>query len=251
MSVKEIVIAIPAGSVFVEAAQIPNWIAEALEPIPDAAPVLRDLQKRSLIGPEHWCVGPLTPDDWKLLDEIWRDLPDVAHVDMERFRDYRSVFAAAPNKPAWDLQASFQHLKEEARVRQMNVRSRHFWDLRAAAQAGEISLLTAQRTPTRTIEPGSLVSVDEANRYLIPRGFKLREATGTGELPCDGAKKTSRLRLSNEQRAEIVRRAQSGEKHKALADEFGVTRQYIGKLCSDTPQNAIASWYPSARKTKR
>jgi hypothetical protein len=175
MSATTIEIQIPAGTAFIEAAHIPNWIAEALEPIPNALPRLCNLEKRKLIEADHWKVDSLTAQDWTLLDEIWRALPNVGGVDTEQFKSYRQAFDTASNKPDWDLQASFQHLSQEAKIRQMNVRNRHFWDLEAAAKSGQISLMTAQRTPTNRIEPGSLVRVEDANRYLVPRGFVLRE----------------------------------------------------------------------------
>ncbi|KVS40476.1 hypothetical protein [Burkholderia ubonensis] len=51
----------------------------------------------------------------------------------------------------------------------------------------------------------------------------------------NGATKTSsgRNKLTKEQRSEIVQREKKGEKHQALADEFGVTRQAVDKLCND------------------
>ncbi|HDR9061247.1 helix-turn-helix domain-containing protein [Burkholderia vietnamiensis] len=44
-----------------------------------------------------------------------------------------------------------------------------------------------------------------------------------------GAKKSNQ-RLTAEERAEIVSRARQGETHQRLADEFHITRQYVGKL---------------------
>jgi len=60
----------------------------------------------------------------------------------------------------------------------------------------------------------------------------------------------ARGKLTSEQRAQIVQRGKQGETHQKLADEFGVTRQYVTKLCSESPKNT-ATWMPSATNKGR
>jgi hypothetical protein len=105
------VIDIPAGSAFVKAADIANWIAEALEPIRE------------------------------------------------------------------ELHADYQDAEHEAKLRQANVRHEHFWALNNAVKEREINLFSAERTPIYRMDPGALLRVEDARRYLEPRGFELREVS--------------------------------------------------------------------------
>jgi hypothetical protein len=52
------------------------------------------------------------------------------------------------------------------------------------------------------------------------------------------ADQSTREKLTAEQRKQIVKRANNGETHTALAEEFNVTRQYVGKLCSQAKESA-------------
>jgi len=166
---------IPRGQAFVLAADIPRWIAEKTEPIPDVAPALCNLQKRTLLAEKHFRLDDLTPDDWALLTEIWQGLPDVPGIEARQFEAHREVFETSPKRPDWDLQASFQDFKQEAKIRQSNVRHKHFWCLEAAAKSGEITILTAERTRISSLVPNSIVSVGDARRYLGSLGFELHE----------------------------------------------------------------------------
>ena len=172
-------IRIPAGAPFVLAEMIPVWIADALVPIPDVAPSVLSLRKQISIGkPAEFELVSLTAEDWALLDRIWHDHSTATHTkpmnaNYEQFYEYREVFESSPEKPAWDLHAEFSNPKYDAEVRQINIKHRHTQDLSAAAASGQITILTAQRTPTNRIEPGSIVSVEDARRYLEPLGFEL------------------------------------------------------------------------------
>jgi len=83
---QEDIIVIAAGHKLIEAASIPNWIAEKLEPIPDVPPVRCDVNKKFLIADNHWRVDDLMLSDGDLLDGIWRNLPPVLAADMHRSR---------------------------------------------------------------------------------------------------------------------------------------------------------------------
>ncbi|KVR76144.1 hypothetical protein [Burkholderia vietnamiensis] len=63
------------------------------------------------------------------------------------------------------------------------------------------------------------------------------EAVGEGK---------SKRKLTAEQRVEIISRARQGEIHQCLADEFGVTRQYVSKLSKTEPEEQLASAFPVA-----
>jgi hypothetical protein len=171
------VIEIPAGSAFVRAADIPNWIAERLVPIPDAAPVLCDLVKRTQVEVGHWRDDELTQADWDWLAEIWRDMPPVGDSNPETFEAYTRAFDAAPDKPNWRLHAQFKHPKQEANKERMNVRNRHFWELDAAIKSGAMKALAAHRVPASKLSHDCIVSFDDARHYLQQRGFELREVS--------------------------------------------------------------------------
>ena len=180
---------IPRGQAFVLAADIPRWIAERTEPIPDVAPALCNLQKRVLLAEKHFRLDDLTPDDWALLTEIWQGLPDVPGIEARQFEAHREAFETSPKKPDWDLQASFQDFKQEAKIRRSNVRHKHFWCLEAAAKSGEITILTAERTRISSLVPNSIVSVGDARRYLGPLGFELHEVPeGQSDAVHEGAR---------------------------------------------------------------
>lgn len=94
------------------------------------------------------------------------------------------------------------------------------------------------------VKPAEFVS------WCVTKGINtdwLREEVLIGDTqPTQGKKR----KLSAEQNAEIGRRAQS-EKHQKLADEFQVSRQYVGKLASAYREKQTASWHPGASKNKR
>lgn len=166
---------IPVGTQFLEAADIPNMIAEKLEPIPDIEPTICKLGKSFLIGEKHWKHEELTPEDWKLLDEIWCDLPPVRDATFTQFKRYREVFDAAPNKPEWDLLAEFQNHRGEAQIRQSTCRNEHFRHIDNAIKSGGMHALTWHRAPAASVQPGVIVPIADARIYFKKCGFELRE----------------------------------------------------------------------------
>ncbi len=173
------VIPIAHDAQYVNAEDIPRWMADRLVPILDKQPSLKTLHKRirhhAKDEPE---IVELTEEDWALLDQIWHEISPLARIAVmsasyKQFARYREVFERSPSKPDWELHAEFSNPKGEALLRHGNVHHRHYQDLNNAAAAGQIAILTIYRAPTNRIEPGSMLSVDEARRFLEPRGFEL------------------------------------------------------------------------------
>lgn len=89
------------------------------------------------------------------------------------------------------------------------------------------------------IERKELVLLDPVTKQPIGR-----QANGATKAP------SRRNKLTKEQRSEIVQREKKGEKHQDLADEFGVTRQAIGKLCNDAKQPAATPFSRMITKSR-
>jgi len=204
------VIDIPAGTRFVQAIEIPGWIADSLHPVPDGLPVLCDLVKRTQVEPANFRNDELTPEDWGLLDEIWRDLPHIRWATPDTFEKYLAAFYAAPNRPDWRPYAQYKDPKQDANDERANARNQQFWNIDAAIKSGELKALTAQRTPASALSHDCIVSVDNARRYLEPLGFELREVvsqvameTTAIDAPTDEAGTPVRLTISPNPKASI------------------------------------------------
>lgn len=79
----------------------------------------------------------------------------------------------------------------------------------------------------------------ERLREAIEQGeLKLRDPIAKRPIAAPQRPANKAAALTAEQREQIVKRANSGEKHTALANEFNVTRQYVSKLCKQVKENA-------------
>lgn len=85
-----------------------------------------------------------------------------------------------------------------------------------------------------------------------PGQGRIEVATGDGSALLIAATndRVGKAKLTDEQRAEIVQRAKNGETHQKLAEEFGVTRQYVSKLC-DGMRSQRASPFPSVATVRK
>lgn len=188
------VIDIPLGLEFIEAAQIPNWIADELVQVPDLPPSLVSLQKQTLLPqPGHSRLGDLTDADIDLLCSIWDVIPDrklpYGTVSSIEYEEYRRAFRNSPNKPDWELHAVFRDHRGEAKIQRSEVLRGHWDQLNTAIRDGRLHVLTANRLPGSKVEPGSLISVAEARAYLAGIGFELREVgphIESGATSCNG-----------------------------------------------------------------
>ena len=180
------IIEIPAGTQFIDAASIPNWIAEKITPLPANITQLKKLEKKFLVGEKHWQVGPLEEQDYLLLRHIWNVAELPFGMSREEFSKLLDAFNSAENKPTWDLQAEFFYPKDSAENQRSNIRYPHFKAIEDAAKEGKIILLDTRRMPTTSIKPGVIISVDDANIYLQPRGFILRKNTAISIQEVEG-----------------------------------------------------------------
>lgn len=172
------VIEIPAGQGFIEAGQIPNWIAERLVSVPNSPPLLATIEKRIPEGePNHWRVENLTHEDVEYLFQIWAglDVPPALNMTKEQWAVCKRIFETAADKPGWEAVAVFRDYRAEAEIARQKVRLAHFKQLEAEAKADKLRLLDANRVPTSKLEYGTLISVEDASAYLAPLGFELRQ----------------------------------------------------------------------------
>lgn len=74
------------------------------------------------------------------------------------------------------------------------------------------------------------------------------EATPTAEASQPGANQSTGEKLTGDQREQLVKRANNGETHTALANEFNVSRQYVSKLCKEAKENSRPSNWAFGKK---
>jgi len=213
------IIEIPTGTRFVLAAQIPGWIAERLVPVPDTPPVLVSLQKKiPQAEPNHYRIEDLTEADVSLLEQIWAGMSADSPLELmrghaaaesltrEHFAPYQEAFDAAPNRPEWLLQGNFLDVRGEAMSRRSEIRMKHWDELESRARAGRLTILSNYGTPTKKIEIGAQVSIEDARDYLaqVPPGFELREESHA--QPDSNAQSASKpLSRHRHQESEILR----------------------------------------------
>lgn len=176
------VIEIPAGQDFIEAAWLANKIAECLVRVPDTPPLLTSIEKKIPESkPNNDRIEDLTNEDVTYLRRIWEnlDIPAAWNMTREQWAMCCEAFNVAPDKPAWNLVTvnGFRDYREEALIERQKLTSRHFRQIEAEANAGRLCLLDAHRVPTTMIEPGTLISIDNARAYVSPLGFELVQAT--------------------------------------------------------------------------
>ena len=184
-------IEIPAGEDFIDAPDIPYWIAQRVEPVPKTLPMLVDLKKQ-ILHPEAFSHQheDLTDADLALLCEIWQGIPDrklpYGTVTTAEYAEYRRVFEESSKKPEWDLAAAFRDYQAEAQVRQGNAHRAQRDQMNIAIRDG-LRVLTAHRVPATQLERGAVISVADARAYLKPLGFELVEAKEPAEANAPAA----------------------------------------------------------------
>lgn len=167
-------------SLFVRAGNIPNWIADALVPEPDAVPTLCVLQKTVLVSEGHWMHSELSSADYALLDEIAEGISRVSgSTTQAEWSLIREAFENAPDKPSWGVLAQFTNPHERARVERSNTRRSHFDRLDAAIQRGRLAAFTAARLPASKLAHDTWLSFSDAQAYLKPLGFHLQAISST------------------------------------------------------------------------
>ena len=104
------IIEIPAGTKFIEACNIPQWIAERLVSIPDTPPLMEHL-KKTTAGKEV----DLSDEDIWWLQGIWAhlDIPKAWNMTEQQFA-CQKIFDKVSNKLEWKLQPKFKDYRNEA-----------------------------------------------------------------------------------------------------------------------------------------
>ena len=238
-------------TMFIEAAIIPNKIAEFLVQIPETPPLLVNLHKKISQGePDHYRLEDLTDDDVQILRSIWADLPipDAWNMTPEQFALCRKAFDVAPNKPEWQIQAEFRDYRNEAKGERAQIAIKHMRQMENAVHRGSLHILTAHRVPGDKLEPGTLISIADARAYLEPLGLDtswLDEIEGKGSKGDDTFKNSEEkvppkvmewLKAMKEQQdaaggfensvivSEAARKATEARGYPVLPENFSVTR---------------------------
>ena len=181
------IIWVPAGQNFIEAAWLANQIAECLVPVPDTPPLLVSIKKKTPEDkPDHYRIDDLTDEDVDYLRGIWPGLniPSFWSMTQEQWKPCREAFDKAPDRPAWDLVPMFDDFRAKAKGERGQAAFKHFRQLEAEAKAGKLRLLDSHRAPASTLEPGTLISIDDARAYLVPLSFELAQSPGETGRQC-------------------------------------------------------------------
>jgi len=171
-SVEYQIIEIPTGTKFIEAWNIPQWIAECLVSIPDTPPLMVHLKKTTAEK-----EADLSDEDIWWLQGIWAnlDIPKGWNMTQGQFALCRKAFEEAPDRPEWELGPQFRDYRNEAKAERIKIALLHRKRINAAIQGGSLRALTQDRDIAHKLESGALIHVDEARAHLRPIGFELRE----------------------------------------------------------------------------
>lgn len=183
---------VPAGETHVQVGLIPNWIADSLVHVPLSA------TPRKLLGVRKWTIlgdnhtrddGPLTSEDWALLDTIYGKLPALSKdTTKEKWPDYEKAFEDTPNKPSWMLEPLFDDPVGDAKRERNEIRSKYFDQIEKDVINGKLKAQDEHLVPTQEFQHSTLVRVDDVRDYLAELGFEVREvrevdAEAQGEQP--------------------------------------------------------------------
>ena len=153
----------------IEAVTIAQKIAASLVEMPDTPPLLTTLQKKIPEGaPNNYRIADLTDDDVLLLRKIWAGLPIPGALNMtrEQFALCKKTFEESPDRPGWGLYVEFRDYRAEAKAERIKIQNSHLAQIETKAKQGQIELLTAHRIPTDKMEPGTLISIEDARAYM-------------------------------------------------------------------------------------
>ncbi|MDA3877439.1 MAG: hypothetical protein PF483_10160 [Halothiobacillus sp.] len=162
----------------IEAGVLPGKIALYLEPIQPNKDWLATVIRRTTISESHHSDEYMTSnEDVDLLIRIGAEAQITFHDLMtgncghDCFDGYMKVFNESPLKPDWTLVPKFNNYEKEAGERRGVIRRAHFKLIEDSAKRGEIKLLTPGRAPTFRIDPGVLISLSDAHKYLDSIGL--------------------------------------------------------------------------------
>jgi len=162
---------VPPGTDYVDAGEIPNWIADTLAPIPDNLPVkvTGGVEKKIIVdGKTQICE--VNSADMAICDAIWSEMPGLSDIGDKNYKldiqAHIDAFNSSPKNPGWKLQPKFIFPRQAAKQSWQNARNDHFKLLAKAISTGAVRVLTASHIPTDKFEPGTITSFWDAKRYL-------------------------------------------------------------------------------------
>ena len=157
-------IVLPAGTEYVPTADIPELIADAIQPPPLEGPTVTHLDKVAADGVLVGGRAYLEEDDTALLKEIWRDFPDwPIGKSKSEWQRYADAFERAPNKPDWSLLPFWTDLQRIAVVVRYDAVAEHKHTVIAAIRAGQLKAVSPHtRLPVNEYQPNSEVPIPRA-----------------------------------------------------------------------------------------
>ncbi|MCK9635870.1 MAG: hypothetical protein M0R41_06300 [Methylobacter tundripaludum] len=166
---------------YVLAADIPTLIAEKFEPIPEYTErTLENIEKGIPIDAMNYRARQLSNADVELLTSVFKDCSldfnNILGCTESEYKLFQIAFDSSENKPDWDIFPTFTNHLSEALNRQWNLCAEHSIQLERAAKNGEIKILSKQRIPLTTLEPGAIISREHAEKYLKELGLSLPDA---------------------------------------------------------------------------
>ncbi|QRX83269.1 hypothetical protein [Glaciimonas sp. PAMC28666] len=167
------IINIPIESTTVLAVDMADWIANGLVPIPDTPSTLCGIKKHIPLADNQWSECDLTDEEWSLLNTILSDLPKISKnvIGKAEWGSYADAFDNAPNKPTWNLQVRFTDPVGDAHYERINVRTSHFNLIDDAIKNGVLVAHTQYLAPATKLESDTIISVEDARRWLAPSFF--------------------------------------------------------------------------------
>jgi|GEM_PF-6568600 len=209
----------------IEAVTIAQKIAASLVKIPDTPDLLTVLQKKIPEGaPNNYRITDLTDDDFRLLRKIWAALPipDELNMTREQYALCKKAFEESPDKPEWGLYVGFRDYRAEAKAEMIKIQNSHMALIESEAKQGRIKLLTAHLIPTYKVEPGTLISIEDARAYLEPLGL---DTSWLAEIESDTFQPETKA-----PKGEINQDEQAEQQHETVS--MTLTRPAIKKIFS-------------------
>ena len=178
-------IVFPVDTWHVTTGEIPRLIAEALHPKPQENEPITIIALRKIAKPEaseetlRWSGWPVDDDDWKILNEIWADLPPLnLPVTEEAWQPYIKAFRERSSL-GWDLDWVLNKplcTAENLRHTAINEQTKY---LRNAINSGDLEQLHPDsHIPTTTYLESGIVTVKTLTTYVAKFSIEIRLVTG-------------------------------------------------------------------------
>lgn len=181
-------IVLPAGTEFVETAEIPVLIAEAL--YPSTADDRRLVTRLTKTSKAHvagetagWNASPLEKEDWNVLKTIWHGQPTFP-MDEKEWAPYELAFQRGGKHLDWEPTCVISSTHLNSDILRAAATEEHRQEVISSISAGKLEAVSrVSRLPVSDYVSRSVVAVDALRRYVAPFHVDVRVAVPANDLP--------------------------------------------------------------------